>query len=292
MANTSIGICIAAFNRREKTLACLRRLESAERPAATSLKIYVLDDASTDGTGAAIRSEFPDVTVLDSTGDLWWAGGMRKAFGAALADGHDFYIWMNDDVEIKPDAIVTLLNTYHALHAADGREHVISGAMLDKTLDRTSYGGFRLNSRFHPSSYRMVLPEADKPAPLDLVNGNMLLIPGKLAEKIGNIPTPYIQTLADWDYGLRAQKAGAKLWLAPGHVGFCDVNVPGRRRWGGKDMTLRERYKRMLHPLGLPFKARATFLRAHFPYTAPILMFSPYAKLPVDHILWRLGLKK
>ncbi len=265
---------------------------TAELPASAALDVYILDDASTDGTNEAIRSEFPRVHLMRSKGDLWWAGGMRVAYGAALAKGYDFYIWMNDDVEMKLDAIVTLLATYDALHAQDGREYIVSGAMMDRKLRRTSYGGFRLDNRLYPSSYKLVLPQDTAPTPIDLVNGNMLLISGAVAAMLGNIPPAYVHTLADWDYGLRAKKRGVGLLLAPGHVGYCDSNVPARRRWAGEKLTLRQRYRKMLHPLALPFRPRAAFLREHFPLLAPVLIFSPYMKMPVDHVLWSLGLKK
>ena len=83
---TRVAAVMAAYNRRELTLECLRSLRAQHVPDVT-LDAFVLDDASTDGTGEAIAEQFPDVTVLHGDGKQYWNGGMRRAFGAAIARG-------------------------------------------------------------------------------------------------------------------------------------------------------------------------------------------------------------
>jgi GT2 family glycosyltransferase len=283
----TVAVCIAAFNRREKTLACLESLAAQALPPGLRLEIYLLDDASTDGTPEAVRERYPHVHLFGSEGDLWWAGGMRVAYGAALERGHDFYIWMNDDVVAKRDAVARLVATHDELHERLGGSHMISGAMLDPQTKQPSYGGFRLKNRRFPQPFRMVLPSPDEPLPCDLMNANMLLFPRELADQLGNIPDVYQHTLGDWDYGLSARKRGAGLWLAPGYVGFCAANVSNRLRWGGSGLTLMQRYRQMQHPLALPLRSRAAFLLRHFPWTAPIYIPGPYLKLPFDHFRWK-----
>jgi GT2 family glycosyltransferase len=282
---STLAVCIAAFNRRERTLACLRALHGCTLPEGLGLEVYLLDDASTDGTGAAVRAEFPAVTILQGTGSLFWAGGMRVAYGAALARDHAYYLWMNDDVVPRPDALVRLVETERALCAEQGRHHLVSGGMWDSAGDAPSYGGYNLASRINPSRIDMVLPDPAEPRPIDLTNANMLLIPRAIARTIGNIPPWFTHTLADWDYGLRARRAGFGTTLAPGFAGECEANVPWRRRWHEAGLSLRQRYRAMLHPLALPFLPRARFLFTHFPMVAPLFAFTPYLKLPFDHLL-------
>ena len=57
----STAVIIPVHNRRETTLACLRRLTADGVPAWS--RIVVVDDGSTDGTGEAVRVEFPDVEI-------------------------------------------------------------------------------------------------------------------------------------------------------------------------------------------------------------------------------------
>ncbi|MBU2135728.1 MAG: glycosyltransferase [Alphaproteobacteria bacterium] len=54
-----IAVVMACYNRRDTTLRCLRSLFAQLEPTV-SLDVYLLDDASSDGTGAAVRAEFPN----------------------------------------------------------------------------------------------------------------------------------------------------------------------------------------------------------------------------------------
>ena len=70
----------------------------------------MLDDASTDGTSEAIAEQFPEITVLHGDGKQYWNGGMRRAFGAAIAQDYDYYLWMNDDTCLDDGALALLLD--------------------------------------------------------------------------------------------------------------------------------------------------------------------------------------
>ena len=112
-----IGVAIACHNRREKTRACLEALnEAAARVGSRAvLQIAVTDDASTDGTAAMIRERFPEVEIIEGSGQLFWAGGMRLAYGWLLERGLDHYLWLNDDTLLFPDALEALLATHRAM---------------------------------------------------------------------------------------------------------------------------------------------------------------------------------
>ena len=79
-----VAILLTSYNRKEKTLACLRSVYSQESINTVNVEIYLVDDNSTDGTGEAVKTEFPNVNVFKGSGDLFWAGGMRYAWREAI----------------------------------------------------------------------------------------------------------------------------------------------------------------------------------------------------------------
>ena len=79
MAGTRIAAVMAVHNRKALTLACLDSLRAQQVPDST-LDVFVLDDASTDGTAEAVTRRHPDVRLLDG-----FTSATARAEAATLA---------------------------------------------------------------------------------------------------------------------------------------------------------------------------------------------------------------
>lgn len=100
-------IIIPAHNRRALTLGCLDALQA--NGDLDFADVVLVDDGSTDGTGAAVRAQFPRVRVLNGNGDLYWTGAIAFAMQHAETrhmEGPLF--WLNDDCRPRDKAIPTL----------------------------------------------------------------------------------------------------------------------------------------------------------------------------------------
>jgi GT2 family glycosyltransferase len=219
---TRVAAVMAAYNRRDLTLACLRSLEAQEVPGVT-LDAFVLDDASTDGTAAAVAREFPAVTVLHGDGRLYWNGGMRTAFGAAIEGDYDYYLWMNDDTALDGEALAVLLATERSLRRLGEPAPIVAGSTRHPETGELTYGGLVRTSRWRRLRFELVDPAA-VPLPVETMNGNTALVPREVVRRIGNIDPAFVQQMGDYDYGLRARAAGCSVWLAPGTIGTCATN--------------------------------------------------------------------
>jgi GT2 family glycosyltransferase len=276
-----IAVLLTCYNRKEKTLACLRSL--LERPLSVhaNLTTYLLDDSSSDGTAYAVKKEFPQVRLLNGDGNYYWNGGMRAVFGAAKRDGHDFYLWLNDDVELCDGFLATLLTTYNTVTAKSSLLNIIVGAVKDPTSGEMTYSGFVRSSSWHPLKFSKLPPDPERPLECDTMNGNCVLIPDCIVQLIGNLDRIYIQQMGDLDYGIRARTAGAKIWISPGYVGTCQPN--NHQIWGDPKRSLIERVKVINSPKGFPLKVWVHFARKHGGSAWPLFALSPYIKalLPI-----------
>lgn len=263
---------LACYNRREQTLACLASF-AAQRDVDVEVEVVLLDDASPDGTAAAVAAAFPDVRLLAGTGGLYWNGGMREAFSAALADDPDLYLWLNDDVVLDPGALRTLLDTRVALLARGQDAAIVAGAVRAPGSNQVTYGGLERRDPRRPLRFDLVAPRGE-PFEIATMHGNCVLLPRSVARAVGNLDPAYSHAMGDYDYGLRARAAGCSVWLAPGTVGTCPPN-PGLQPDG---RPLRDQLRSLVGVKGLPPADWRAFSRRWAGPAWPLYWASPYLR--------------
>tara|TARA_R110002074_G_scaffold352155_1_gene523374 strand:- start:8087 stop:8848 length:762 start_codon:yes stop_codon:yes gene_type:complete len=239
--------------------------------------VYLVDDGSEDGTGEAVRFEFPSVNVIQGDGSLFWGGGMRRAFSEAQKINYDFYIWLNDDVELDSTAITNVISNYERILAETKILPIVVGATFDPDLGKTSYGG-RMSQILRPLNFKLIDPDETQSIPCDTMNGNFVLISREVAERGGNLDARFVQQLGDFDYGLRAKRAGISIWVAPGYVGRCKA-THRTAVWKDGRVSFSQRLKAVRAPLGLPPAEFFTFAWRHYHLVGLLFAILSYRKL-------------
>ena len=79
-----IAVVVLNTNRREDTLACLASLAALDYARH---EVLLLDNASTDGSVAAVRAQFPSVRIHALTDNRGYAGNNNVGIEAAMALG-------------------------------------------------------------------------------------------------------------------------------------------------------------------------------------------------------------
>lgn len=253
---TRLCVLLACHNRRDTTLACLARLADQVHPGVER-EVFLVDDGSPDGTGDAVRREFPAVHVLDGTGSLYWGGAMRLADATAWETRPDHLLWLNDDVDLAAGAIHTLVTT--AATVAD--RAVVVGALADPVTGDLTYGGYRRPDPRRPLGLRPVVPSA-RAEWLDTMNGNLVLVPAGVRASVGPLDPRFSHNMADMDFGFRVRAAGFALLLAPGLLGTCTLNRD-KSRWSDPTLSPVERLRRVRRFDGLPPREWWVFTRRH-----------------------------
>lgn len=256
-----IAVLLSCFNRRDKTLDALEGVMAQAGLEAVELALFVLDDGSSDGTGAALRARYPQATVLEGDGSLYWNGGMRRAWEAALAGDHDFYLWLNDDTRLFPQALAGMLDTHARCARAQGRCGIVVGSTVDER-GRTSYGGERQAGALRPLTLKLLDPGEAVQA-CDTFNGNCVLVPRDAAATLGNLDARFVHAMGDTDYGLRAKRAGIPIWLMPGFAGRCVNDNAHSGSYHDRSLPLATRLRKMMAPKGLPWRPWMLICRRH-----------------------------
>jgi GT2 family glycosyltransferase len=94
-----ITVAIVSWNTRELLRACLASLPDG-------LDVWVVDNGSTDGSGAMVRSSYPNVRIVESERNLGFGGAVNLV---ARSTSTPWLVIANADVAIEPDALDALL---------------------------------------------------------------------------------------------------------------------------------------------------------------------------------------
>ena len=190
-----VSILIISYNTKEFTLGCLRSVY--RQTSGVTFETVVIDNASDDGSVAAIKGEFPEVTLVELPANVGFAKGNNLA--ASIAKG-TFLLLLNPDTVILDHAVETICN-FASKHLEAG---IMGGRTFfgDMQLNRNSCHGrqtiwsmtcmgtglasaFRKSAFFNPEALGDW--ERDDVRDVDAVTGCFLLISRALWDKLGGL---------------------------------------------------------------------------------------------------------
>ena len=288
---------MTCFNRREKTLRCLKALQEGWEKAGNglSLSVFLTDDGCTDGTADAIREHafrFP-VHILQGTGDLFWNGGMINSWKAAIAEGgFDGYLWLNDDTYALPEFWEDLITADDYSMKTYGRRGIYVGSTKDAGTGAFTYGGFNLISKLTLHD-QFVKPDGKTFQPCQAAHGNITYVSQEVADKMGVLCEKYWHGGSDHDYTYLAYKAGFPILVLPHYSAVCKNDHIGSS-FDPSSLSLKERIKSARSPKGFNLHNTLLFNKRCFPWRTPFVFLSGAVKIlfPKLGYGWYLKLRK
>jgi len=222
--------------------------------------IYLVDDGSSDGTGDAVESEYPEVRIIKGNGSLYWNGGMHKAWSEAAKNAYDYFMWLNDDTILFPEAIETLLRCKKNIDA----KTIICGTTRSAKQAKATYGGKLIRSGIiEPKGY---MEECE------LINGNCVLISKETFSLVGNLDPRFTHAIGDYDYGLRAKAMGVQLYIPGVFIGVCEKH-DSVAKWCSPELSFRKRINALNSPLSVNPKQFFVYEYRHFGLLKAIFHF-------------------
>ena len=214
---------ICNYNRREDVLQCLG---SAKNLNYRALDIFVVDNASTDGSAHAISQAFPEIRVLDMHANKGSCGGFNEGMRYALALKDYKYLFLIDnDIFLDPQALLRLVEVLESdtsLGAAGSKiYHMDQPQIIQEFGGSILWGSPRQDSNLR---HRRDRPAYQKDIRADYLASCSLLVKRKVCEEVGLMDEGYFLYFDDVDwchrmvlsgFGLRAV-ASSRIWHKQG----------------------------------------------------------------------------
>jgi GT2 family glycosyltransferase len=236
----SIAVLLTCHNRKIKTINCLKSLFQASLPKGFSLEVFLVDDGSTDGTAYAVKKDYPEVHIIQATGNLYWNRGMHLAWKTAVnTKEYDFYLWLNDDVKLFANSIDTILKDSSQDPLGNT---LICGVMSSEHEKKITYGGNDENGN-------LLIPNGNPTQKCIEINGNFVLVTKHIFEKVGTLDPLFPHAIGDYDYGFRCIANQIECKITSEVVGYCEENSKSPI-WCRPEVNFFKRLRSLYSPLG------------------------------------------
>lgn len=190
-----------------------------------SFEQIVVDNASTDGTQALIREQFPQVTLIENTTNAGFAAANNRAIPHAQGR---FFLFLNPDMRVEPgtlDTLIAWMDTHPKVGIAscrlvdgEGKDNPDASPRRFPTLRDQLPLILKLHYIVITILDRYLMRDFDpsKEQAVDSVRGSFMLVRRELIEKLGWAFDPrYFIWFEDVDTCREAKRLGYTVMYVP-----------------------------------------------------------------------------
>ncbi len=252
-----ISIIIVNWNTKQLILNCLASIYRTVNNA--TFEIFVVDNASSDGSPEAVSEAYPDITLMVNQTNMGFAGAVNKAL--RLMNGR-YAVLLNSDTMLKESALENMV-AFMEHHPEAG----LCGPQLlnaDETKQvsavnfpvlLTEFVSKKIVRYLFPKKYQAAFSTRHAifkgPTPVDVILGACMMARKAAIESIGMLDDEYFFLYEETDWCYRMNRAGWKVYHLP------DVKIYHLCGQSRKNINLRSRaeswrsrylfYKKNLH---------------------------------------------
>jgi len=221
-----IAVIVVNWNAREDLRLCLASLLTDSIPKV-SYSVWVVDNASNDGSADMTRLEFPQAKLIANTENV----GFSRANNQAIAASDGRYVFLlNSDATVKPgalDALVAFADSHSQAGIIGPKVLNPDGSLqfscrrfptLGAGLFRNTWLGRLSPHNRYAADYLMANVSHDKPRNVDWLSGCAMLIRRDRIAEFGGLDERFYMYCEDVDICKRAWDAGRDVMYYPGAV--------------------------------------------------------------------------
>ncbi len=241
-----VAILMSVFNKKEQALNCLstcyEQIETITAKNDYIFEFFVNANNSSDGLVDDLKAQFPNVQIVRTYKKEHLSKALVTAWQEATKQDFDFYLLMDYSLELKDNALDSILETSRFLK----NRSIVTASILGyyKDLKEATNKTLELKHGGRNKQLRLISPNEIIPLSCFSFDSNLLLIPKYVYEKIGTLDPKY-DLMATYHYAKRAKNANITRVVAPKILAVSN-RTDSLAIWLDPKYSLRLRYKAVL----------------------------------------------
>jgi GT2 family glycosyltransferase len=257
-----IGVSIVSFNTGGILIDFLNKL--TKDLSVDPKLIWVVDNASSDGSADLVEKSFSKVNLIRSNKNLGFAAGQNIALKELAKSEAEAIVVVNSDIQLENDCFQKLAEVLKTnpntgmvspkiigydnhLHS-NGGDYPVGLALISWLFNLEVLG---IKSSFH----RLDADYFAKPRIVDWVGGTLMMLKPEVLTKVGYFSEDYFMYFEDCEWCYRINKKGFQISLEPSvvikHQSGASSENPRLNQWSGEMKGLIKFYQQH-YPLWSP----------------------------------------
>lgn len=212
-----ISIVIVNWNTKNLLLDCLTSIYETSKNI--SMEIWVVDNASSDGSVDAVKRFYPDVKIIQNSKNLGFAAANNRAF--KRMQGRYAVLLNTDTVLMKGavEAIYDFMENNPDAGMACGQLLNVDGSKQNSFANfpglTSLLFGEALMERLLPNKYPSKRNVGLSPMEVDSCIGACMMVREKAMQTVGWLDESFFFFFEETDWARRMKKAGWKVYMLP-----------------------------------------------------------------------------
>ncbi len=209
-----LEIVVLNWNGLEDVTRCLESLRRLRPRADLEIGVRLVDNGSRDGSAERLPERFPEARFQVLPENLRFAGGNNAGVRAALAEGADYVLLLNNDTEVDENLVVDLFDEVERSPGAG-----LWGPLITDAAGRVWFGGGGVSLAWgwtwHRGLGEAPASRSRTAGATGYLTGCCLLVARSVFERVGLLDEGYYLYGEDADFSLRARAAGFRPRFVP-----------------------------------------------------------------------------
>lgn len=218
-----VAIIIINWNSYEVTKQTIQSLRKSRNQEYT---IILIDNASIDGSGEALRNEFLEIHYIASKSNLGFAGGNNLGIQFAIEKNYQYILLLNPDVEVESDFLEPLFKKFESDQTIGAVQPLIYFHHDKERIWNAGGKYYPILGDLPVLAYRQKDPGQtfkSKNVSIDWITGCAFMIKTEVIKKAGYLNEMFFMYYEDADWSLQIKKAGYTLAYVPESIIYHKV---------------------------------------------------------------------